>query len=351
MEVEPAMLIEPDVSWRDEFIAYCEEFKAADEPYAHGQLPDAQKDFPGLIRRWAQGAAGNKSEGITVPADDVPNLIYWLVRGRRILGTVRLRLTINESLLQIGGHIGYEVRASERRKGYATILLRTALEKARERGLERVLLTCARDNVASARTICRHGGILENEVVSRRSGKVVQRYGITLRPSGVSSVGSSPMLSIREMQVGDIGRCIWVRTQTRENRWSLEALRKGGVTEESVATRLQVSHKGWVCEEEGQEGQIVGFSMGDRSNGELWVVAVLPEYEGRGIGRRLVEAAQDWLHACGWEEIWLWTSPNTATRAYRLYRRLGWQDCGVKDGQLIMRRRAGQSANRRPEAG
>ena len=84
----------------------------------------------------------------------------------------------------------------------------------------------------------------------------------------------------------------------------------------------------------------MGFSMADRSNGEFWVVAVLPEYEGCGMGRRLVEIGQEWLHTNGWEEIWLWTSPNTGTRAYALYRRLGWRDCGVKDGQLTMRHRA-----------
>lgn len=144
------------------------------------------------------------------------------------------------------------------------------------------------------------------------------------------------MLGIREMQVQDIARCIEVRTQTRENRWSVESLRKAGVTEASVAAWLQTSHKGWVCE---HEGQIVGFSMGDRSNGEFGVVAVLPEYEGRGIGRLLAESAQNWLYASGWQEIWLWTSPSTATRAYGFYLRLGWHDCGVKDSQRILRRK------------
>ena len=144
------------------------------------------------------------------------------------------------------------------------------------------------------------------------------------------------MLTIREMQVHDIERCIWVRTQTRENRWSMEALQRAGITAESVGARLDTTHRGWVCE---CEGQVVGFSMGDRSSGELWVVAVLPDFEGRGIGTRLLEAAQEWLHANGWEEIWLWTSPDTSTRAYTLYSRRGWRDCGVKDGQLLMRRR------------
>jgi ribosomal protein S18 acetylase RimI-like enzyme len=139
---------------------------------------------------------------------------------------------------------------------------------------------------------------------------------------------------IREMERRDIARCIWVRTQTRENSWSLEALHRIGITEPAVAQWLAAMQRGWVCE---LNGQIIGFSMCDRSNGKFCVVAVLPEYEGRGIGRRLVQVGQEWLHENGWPEIWLWTSPDSSTRAYKLYRRLGWRDCGVKDSQLIMR--------------
>src|SRR5690242_7310321 len=72
-----------------------------------------------------------------------------------------------------------------------------------------------------------------------------------------------------------------------------------------MARHLETTHKGWVAE---HEGQIVAFGMSDRSNGEVWVVAVLPDYEGRGIGRRLVEFAQNWLRQQGHDDIWLWTS-------------------------------------------
>jgi ribosomal protein S18 acetylase RimI-like enzyme len=142
---------------------------------------------------------------------------------------------------------------------------------------------------------------------------------------------------IREMTPGDVARCIWLRTQTRENRWSLEAPRQAGITEESVTQRLVAgTHRGWVCE---QDGQVVGFSMCDGGTGEFWVVAVLPQFEGRGIGTELVKRGARWLYERGWSEIWLWTSPDTTTRAYRLYRSSGWRDCGIEaDGQLIMRR-------------
>ncbi|HEV2294129.1 MAG TPA: GNAT family N-acetyltransferase [Tepidisphaeraceae bacterium] len=150
-----------------------------------------------------------------------------------------------------------------------------------------------------------------------------------------------PQFTIRGMDAADVGRCFWVRTHTREQCSTLEGLTQAGISEDAVTRLLTSSHKGWVCE---QDGQIVGFSMADGSNGEFWVVAVLPEYEGRGIGRQLIERGQQWLHDMGWQEIWLCTSPNTSTRAYKLYGLLGWRDCGVTDGQRIMRRHKEQRA-------
>ena len=140
----------------------------------------------------------------------------------------------------------------------------------------------------------------------------------------------------REMEQRDVCSCIDVRTSVRENHYSLEELRQAGITEASVTRMLTTTHKGWVCE---MDGHVIGFSMGNRSNGEFWVVAVLPEYEGRGIGRKLIELAVQWLRANGCAEIWLWTSPDVSTRAYALYRKSGWEDCGVQNGQRIMKLR------------
>lgn len=168
-------LIEPDSAFREEFIAYCQEFKAANEPFVHGQLAEATADFDGLLRKWSDVA-----RGINLPEGFVPSSEYWLVQNGRILGSARLRYRLEGDLLLERGHIGYEVRPSERRKGYATWLLKQLLGKARERGLTRVLITCDKDNAASVRTIRRNGGILENEFLSRKSGKRMQRYWIDL---------------------------------------------------------------------------------------------------------------------------------------------------------------------------
>ena len=87
--------------------------------------------------------------------------------------------TGNEYLLLHGGHIGDGIRPSERGKGFATRMIALALEKCVELGLERVLMVCDQDNPASARTIVKNGGVLENEVMDEE-GRWEQRYWIEL---------------------------------------------------------------------------------------------------------------------------------------------------------------------------
>lgn len=96
------------------------------------------------------------------------------------VGAVNIRHYLNKQLLLNGGHIGDGVRPSERRKGYATEMIRLALEECKKLGINRVLMVCYKDNIASAKSIINNGGILENEVPDE-NGKVNQRYWISLK--------------------------------------------------------------------------------------------------------------------------------------------------------------------------
>src|SRR5215207_1294779 len=95
------------------------------------------------------------------------------------IGLLTLCSQINEQFLHSGGHIGYMVRPSGRRCGYGTVLLRLGLDKARERGLQRVLLTCDQTNIGSRKVIETNGGQFENAVVV--AGQAIQklRYWIS----------------------------------------------------------------------------------------------------------------------------------------------------------------------------
>ena len=113
--------------------------------------------------------------------DRVPDSVFFLLDEDRdrLLGAVNIRHYLNESLLKEGGHIGDGIRPSERRKGYATEMIRLALIECKKLGIDKVLMTCDKDNIGSARSIVKNGGVLENEFVNS-DGDAEQRYWITI---------------------------------------------------------------------------------------------------------------------------------------------------------------------------
>jgi len=116
----------------------------------------------------------------TAPHGMLPYEDFWLIKQDTWLGLLTLRSQINEQFLHSGGHIGYVVRPSKRRCGYGTVLSRLGLEKAWERGLQRVLLTCDETNIGSRKMIETNGGQLENTVVVAGHAVQRRRYWINL---------------------------------------------------------------------------------------------------------------------------------------------------------------------------
>ena len=138
------------------------------------------------------------------------------------------------------------------------------------------------------------------------------------------------MTIFREMTAADMPQVFAVRVATPENSITLERLAEMDVTPSSLAETLNGLAKGWVCE---VDDRIVGFSMADKEEGEVTVLALLPEYENRGIGKKLLQRASDWLFAAGHKEIYLITTPNPDFRAYGFYQALGWRPTGeIIDG-------------------
>ena len=112
----------------------------------------------------------------------IPSLQYGLFdEENRLLGLIQIRLELKGYLINFGGHIGYCVRPSERRKGYAKSMLRLALDICRKEGLGKVLVTCLEDNVGSAKTIEACGGVFEKVVFDDLNYKAnMKRYWISL---------------------------------------------------------------------------------------------------------------------------------------------------------------------------
>ena len=113
----------------------------------------------------------------TCPKHLVPAYTYFLVKeNKKIIGAINIRHFLNDYLFNFGGHIGYGIRPSERKRGYATLMLSLALPLVKKLGINKVLITCDKNNVGSSKTMINNGGVLENEVLG--DGEITQRYWI-----------------------------------------------------------------------------------------------------------------------------------------------------------------------------
>lgn len=111
----------------------------------------------------------------------VPAETYLLVReeDNKVVGMINIRLTLNETLKAFGGHIGYGIRPSERRKGYNKINLYLALKRCSELGINEVLLDCSDYNIGSSSTMKALGGEKVKEYYNEKYGNV-HRYQINV---------------------------------------------------------------------------------------------------------------------------------------------------------------------------
>lgn len=173
-------LVTPDVrfhpSWAESVAEY-----TADGTVMHGSglwefepLDTTAEFFPTIVDTLVSHGNGTAN----LPDGIVPSSYFWIAEGDEFVGYLALRHSLTEWLLNEGGHIGFSVRPSRRRQGYAGRALAASLPYAAALGLERVLLTCDEDNHGSRRTIEGNGGVYEDS----RNGK--RRYWI--------DTGSSP---------------------------------------------------------------------------------------------------------------------------------------------------------------
>ena len=173
--MEKIILIKPNLSYADEILKYKKEFLEA-EPIINGS---AGLDRFSTIEEWLEELKKRSSKD-TVPEGLVPSSTYLGIREKDnyIVGMIDIRHCLNDFLLQAGGHIGCGVRKFERKKGYAKQMIKLALEKCNELKIEKVLITCNDDNIASEKSIVSCGGILED--IRTFDGKNYKRFWIEI---------------------------------------------------------------------------------------------------------------------------------------------------------------------------
>ena len=174
--MDKIILVKPDLSYADEIIKYKEE-SLAESPIINGS---AGLDRLSSIEDWLKELKKRSCED-TVPKGLVPSSTYLAVREKDnyIVGMIDIRHYLNEYLTQVGGHIGYGVRKTERNKGYAKQMLKLALEKCKELKIKKVLITCDEDNIASEKVILSTNAKLED--IRNVDGENKKRFWIDLQ--------------------------------------------------------------------------------------------------------------------------------------------------------------------------
>lgn len=167
-------LIKPSAEYEASHVSYVAELRDLGEEFVPWVLAKAGDDFRAYLTYLEEQA-----QGIGLDPGFVPSSTFWLVDSAEdIVAVSNLRHALTESLLTFGGHIGFGVRPSARRQGYATETLRRTLIEARTLGIEDVLVTCDRSNIASANAILRNGGEYSGEDYIEAHSSIVQRYWI-----------------------------------------------------------------------------------------------------------------------------------------------------------------------------
>ena len=163
-------LVFPTKEYEKNAAEYLEEHINYGETILHGDSGlDHVKSYDEWLEKIEKAVAGA-----------IPSYTFFAIRksDKKLIGTINIRYPY-EDYIKTYGHIGYGVRPSERKKGYATMMLKIALDFCRESRLERVLITCDKSNVGSFKTIMKCGGVFERESFLA-DDEVLLRYWITL---------------------------------------------------------------------------------------------------------------------------------------------------------------------------
>lgn len=170
-------LVFPSIEHKQQVMGYLKE---------HLDIGDTMLNGAGGLERFASfeewlEKINNDTDINKIPEGRVPSWLYLAIRksDKRMVGIVQIRL-LNERLWKTFGNIGDGVRPTERKKGYVTEIIRLALIKAKELGLNRVLMSCDKTNIGSKKSIINNGGIFENEYVDA-DGNLEERYWISLK--------------------------------------------------------------------------------------------------------------------------------------------------------------------------
>jgi ribosomal protein S18 acetylase RimI-like enzyme len=205
------------------------------------------------------------------------------------------------------------VAARCRRRGLGARLIAALLRRGRELGCDEAWVATEEGNLAARALYASLGGRED------RDRAVVFTFPLA----------DEPAVTFRAAVSGDAAECVRVRGLTRENAVPAERLAAAGITVASWARDIETGKlPGHVAI---AEGTIVGYAFGDTETGEVVVLALLPAFERRGLGRELLRRVVEELRSHGQRRLFLGCARDPATRSHGFYRHLGWRPTGAID--------------------
>ena len=175
--MDDLILVQPSKTMEDEIKQYCQEYYDYGETRINGSSGITHyKEFDEWLK------LVHSIERKTFTREGVHASTYFSIRksDKKIIGTIQLRHSLSDKLIPNGGHIGYGIRPTERCKGYAATQLGLVLEEARKLNIPKVMISCDKCNIASAKVIQKNGGTLEWEGLYEPAGVDIQVYWITV---------------------------------------------------------------------------------------------------------------------------------------------------------------------------
>ena len=179
------ILVKPSIEYKKQAINFIEEMELdqvnTNERKYYPGFSDLQ-EYKNNYEKWLE-KIDSYTKKETLPEDKVIGSVFFSVRksDNKVVGIINIRHEFNDYLYNYGGHIGYSILPSERRKGYGYEQLKLGLEFCKSIGIKRVLITCLDNNIGSSKTIEKAGGVLENVVREEQEGKMLKRYWISLK--------------------------------------------------------------------------------------------------------------------------------------------------------------------------
>jgi predicted acetyltransferase len=162
-------LTEPDEKYQKSFENYALAYKIINDEHYFNKYKKALENFGDYLN-----SLRNLSSGNNLPQGKVTTSTFWLIDGKEVAGVVRIR----HQEVEYAGHIGYDISPNYRNRGYGSCILKLALEKAAEIGMEEVILTCNIDNTASRKVIEKNNGKLLGTVFDEKENEYMYKYNI-----------------------------------------------------------------------------------------------------------------------------------------------------------------------------